>query len=355
MAGKLVVPPDYSASLLAVIDPVTQTMTQQYACKSAEQGAWIPAARKFLLPSEDSSQQISEYALYDDAFANTLNDTSLVVTDPQEFSPVTHNRVDTFYVLRSSYSWGSFPPTVKTIDINGVVGGTTWTLPNPNDQFYESVALSVDGSILYYGDRPSVNVNVAAIHRYNLNTSTALSDLFVGGTPNSVGQDLIVLADDSVLFPYRTGLVNSGPWFVKRYAANGTLLNTYTVGTSVRGNVVCPRICVEDDELSLWVMSFPNLDANSNPYPSRFTKFDIATAAQLDQFDIPNFLAGPFFGYRQDNTGSPSQSCPLFWMEDAEEPVAPPPYTRDEALAAGTLENAAIRWLRRAPAVRKVH
>ncbi len=320
MASQLVVPPDYFAQFLTVIDPSSQAVTGQATTGSAEMGIWIPLNNRLLLAVEDEFSGLTGYVCYDETFTEVFTNTSLPIPAQLVFSPIASNRSNTFYVMAEEDGVPDGFPVVNTLDIFGNVGGTTWTLQAYSGiQYYESMAVNLAETILYYGERPGANANLARIRRHDLLTDTPLSDFFEGGFPNGLGQDMVILADDTLLFAYRVGNSISTSWSIKRYSAAGAELTSYFIGTSFNSGSTPPRFCVEPDELTLWVMSFPTADTKT----SRFTQFEVSSGTQLDTFDLPNFLGDPSFAFRQDNTDLPSQCCPIFAMGGSTPPECP--------------------------------
>jgi hypothetical protein len=307
MLGKLFIPPDFFSSKGTYIDTITGLITSQIVFPSGEQGSWIPSARKMIFGAMGSAlltDKITEIQLLDDTLTSYFTDTSLVIPNHSEFAPFTNNRAHRFYVVQCPTS-GS-PATVKTIDDAGVIGGTTWTLPLDSAHVPQGASVNLLETILYYGSRAGFQ---AKIHRWNLLTDTALSDFYTGILGEILGADIYTLADDSIIFSIRT---SGNTWEARHYSSTGVLLQTYALGISFNGSLSPPRICLEDDELTLWAMTFPVSDMLT----SRFIPFNVATGVAGTSFDLPNFNASPTFAYRQDNSGALSQSCPFFFISD---------------------------------------
>jgi hypothetical protein len=254
---------------------------------------------------ENAFLTIVAVELWDGTLNLIHTNTSLVVANQSGVSPVSCDQNGTFYVARAPNVFRAFPTTIGTITTAGVVGGTTWTLPADGDNL-SSMAVARDGSILYYG-QPQAFSN-SAIHRYDLVNDVPLSDLTASaGFGTAVGRDMKILADGTLLVVFCNDIFTSN-WVVKRYDTSGTLLNTYTFAASPGSS---PRIAIApDDPDSFWLMSF--VDAET----SRFTRFDVTTAAVIRSFDVQQKDAGdndsPMFG--------PSQSCPLLIVPGSSPP-----------------------------------
>jgi hypothetical protein len=140
------------------------------------------------------------------------------------------------------------PTIIKTILPTGTYGPTTWTLTGNNNAGY--CAASEDESILYFADIGSTN---SAIKRWDLVNNVALPDL-VAHIADSAVLDIIVLTDDTIVVLYHGPVAVGG--FAKRYAADGTLLNTYNFGPYT---TIAPHMAYAlDNPDSFWIWMHTN-------------------------------------------------------------------------------------------------
>ena len=266
--------------------------------------------------------------LYDADLNLTHTTTGSVVAGQTAVSPVSGDQNGTFYLAQGVAATNS---VISTISTDGVVGGTTWTLP-ADSIFMSAMGVTRDGTTLYYCRE---TVGSSAVHAYDLSGDAPLSDLVAsGGGSTKRGRDIKILSDGTILTVYRNG-ATSADWQVRRYNSAGVLQNTYALGTSSSGLV--PRIAIgPDDPTSFWAMTWPTGTGSGST--SKFQRFTVATGVVSTTIEVDQKGASasgaPMFG--------PSQSCPLLLIQASSPtptPEAPP--TRELA----------IRCLRRSPHV----
>jgi len=140
-----------------------------------------------------------------------------------------------------------------------------------------------------------------------------------------------VLSDDSILLLFRPASALLGEpqtWELRRYADDGTLLQTIPAGSYPDGAVNAPpRFVVTDDEASVWLMGI--LTVASPTGIQQFRNFRLSDGVELDAFQVPN-VSGSL---DPDTPGAVSFCCPLMFLarscddtsvdEDECEPTAP--------------------------------
>lgn len=117
------------------------------------------------------------------------------------------------------------PVHIIEVDPDTMTVARTWELganSTMSSYGFGHIAVNADRTVAYYSRNQDVNSPFAAehygvIHRWDLTNDVALSDLV--SRPASTSGGLIVLPDDTIVVGYTDG--------VRRYAADGTLLNTY--------------------------------------------------------------------------------------------------------------------------------
>jgi hypothetical protein len=235
------------------------------------------------------------YKLYTDSFTTT----QVIALDTDHGVVRAHLPTGDFYVT-NGFTTG---PVVTTISAAGVVGSTSWTLTGA--AFLNALAPSWDATILYYGDRGVGSTD--AIGRWDLVNDTALSALAAGITGYQIF-DLYGLEDGSVLASYvKFGVSRDAQ--VLHYAANGTVLRTYALGSDFAATVQ-PRISLSPDGASVWV--YQNLSSVAGQ--TTFRQFRISDGTLLATIPGTIFAAGVYDGAQ---TTAPtaafgaSGSCPL--------------------------------------------
>lgn len=217
------------------------------------------------------------------------------------------NRTDTFYY---NYMDGSGNVHVSTVSKGGVPGGMTWDLPAGFDGLCSGLfAVTRDGSKLYYG---AELVADAPIHVFDLANNTPLSDLAAGIPTFGLkgNADGFVGADGSIFAGYFSGSAGK----IVRYAAGGTVLQTYNLPTA---NVSLNHFAIDPSDTSFWVWSFSGALAV-------FTQYRMSDGAVIRTVSRETADNG------STNPWPVSGSCPLIILTQAmapqpTSPPAPPP------------------------------
>lgn len=289
----LFVPPDFGFTYGSMIE-LTGSICDQFAFIATEEGSRLPDGTLAFGVNGGPGDYTTELRIYDENFTLLVTNTSLIIPDQDIISPITNDRDETFYFAQVDDNVVN-DTVLTTITKAGVVGGTTWTLPDSLGT--GTIALSVDKSIVYYGRQGSFTARILA---YNINTSTALPNLFTGTPEVRLGRDMYVLGDDTILALFRPAVAFPDTCEIRRYDPSGVLLQTYPIGDSVTGIASSPaRFAVDPDELSLWVMSFVPTQT-----VSLFQNIRLSDGALLSSFSLPNTKLG-------DALGRVAQSCPV--------------------------------------------
>jgi hypothetical protein len=212
------------------------------------------------------------------------------------------------------------PAWVRTLAPDGTLGATVWTLP-ANSAYIRALAASRDETILYYSNQTVGE----AIHVFDLVNNAALPD-FVGGiAAHTVNKDLFVLVDGSVLVGYEKG----GDNFVRRYAANGSVIRDYPAADTLN------RLAIDHGDPSVfWMWEFAEFNVSS-----RFSRIRLSDGAVLTTFTRDEFEVGlgPAATTATPQRFGLSHSCPFLILSPAGD-VPPGPSTFDWS-AVGT-----VRW-----------
>ncbi len=205
---------------------------------------------------------------------------------------------------------GGTDASIITVTPEGTQGGTTWTLPQAG---LTALAANNDESILYVAGQGGSSGS--PVKRWDLNSSTMLSDLVAGETSHVIS-DIIVLADGTLLVSYFKSSVTRA-FFVRHYDTSGATLNTYTIGGSNLESTK-PRINVPSDDSTFWAFYHPTS-------PLGFAKFErirVSDGSSLTTLTVTEYEGGR---YSPATTATPatffgiSASCPFFVMQE------PPP------------------------------
>jgi hypothetical protein len=188
---------------------------------------------------------------------------------------------------------------VKTISDAGVVGPTTWTLPNTSKSLL-AAAPNAAGTILYYTSLTTGGGGTGSVvYRYDLVNSVALSNLVAALVNYNSVKDIVVLDDDTILIGYHSA-TNPQQEKIVHYDTSGGVLNTYTFG--LRSTVSLNRFnrASTDATLIAWVQN------NPASQPVHFYYVTIADGT----------VAGSFPATEAGSQGDPaleeiSNSCPV--------------------------------------------
>jgi len=189
--------------------------------------------------------------------------------------------------------------TVYTVSSTGVVGGTSWVIPNTAF----SLAPSHDDTILYW-TRSTGSAALTAIHRWDLINNIALSDLAPADSPFFVTQDMLSLSDGSLLVGYaKTGGVD---FQVRHISAAGALLNTYDFGSETPDATLNFRMSLAPDGLSFWLKTNPIVGTDADT--QLLQQVRISDGAIIASNTFPTFKFG--FGPQTPEGTAPARFGP---------------------------------------------
>lgn len=265
--------------------------------------------------------RIQGWQLYAGPFAPGLVVTS-ILPSPALLAPVATDGT-LFYVVGRTGAAGS---VVHTINQAGVVGGTSWTLPDPSSRNIASMGVNTAATLLYWTE----NAGGTGLHVFDLIGNTALSDLVAGVSLRSWGNDIVFDAAGNLVVIIDTAPNTSPPvpWVARRYSPAGTLLNTYALGSSVASNA--PRMAMALDGLSIWV----NIEISPAPTFGTFqiTNYRLSDGVVLHQWTVvkkesDNLQFAQRFGPGESAPLDPlpvgmpgpvASSCANCWNEDGD-------------------------------------
>jgi len=287
--------------------------------------------------------------LYDATF-------TLVTTPAWTYSggdpPISSNRVNRFYVgSRSGGSGGQ--ALVSTISQTGVVGPTTWTLP---EYALEAIAPNLAETVLYYYG--PISAGISEIRRWDLVNDVALASLAASISGYLACKPILDLADDTVIVGYYNSASGALDSLIRHYAADGTVLHTYPLGR-IQLNKLTHAV---DDPLSFWTWSFV-IEAAPGVTPtgvSRFSQLRVSDGAVVATFDAPMFRSGESAADGSAVRFGHSNSCPFITLKASLPPWYPPgtpPGTLEppHVAPATATDQRYLRRLRRAPHVNSEH
>lgn len=222
-----------------------------------------------------------------------------------------------FYVGQQTDLAHGGSSSATTVTSAGAFGPRTWVLTGIG---IGHIAPSVDETILYCARLSSGAVRI--LGRWDLVNDVGLADLAATVTNFRIDA-LLVLADDTVLVAYTNQATNVTP-FVRRYAPDGTILNTYTLTGAQSGDL---RLATAlDDPASFWIWTKTNA-VESLVAPTtlnRFQNLRVSDGAVLSTFSVPQFIKGVYIGAKSATPLArfdAAESCPFLITR-----VAVPPY-----------------------------
>lgn len=189
-----------------------------------------------------------------------------------------------FYV---AYKGGSLDPaSVIFVDKTGAIGPTIWTLTG--FELVNSIGASPDDTILYFLPAGFGQ----PVKRWDLVNNVALSDFLagVGNRASSSRDGLLVLTDGTILI----GWVQAGLRSIVRYAANGTVLNTYSFGTSFIDRITA---AVDPNNFIVWFQDDLVTD--------EFREIRVSDGATVNSVFNQEFNTGSWSGDSNYNPASP--------------------------------------------------
>lgn len=227
---------------------------------------------------------------------STASDTVIAVTSNQE---------DTFYLLYNPSGIVTEQYVLRMSDagvINPtVIGPLTSTGPNTGG----SIAVSPDETILYY---QCTGNNLGAIHRWNLTTNSAMSDLVAspGAGYFAIGNGaLVVLPSGNVIGGFDQFLSGSNG-FLRMYNSSGVQQWSYDTGVLAIDYHGAKVSFGADYPDSVWlIVHFINGH-------SRFIDLDVSTGTALSSFDVATYFTGayePSESATPESRFGPAPSC----------------------------------------------
>jgi hypothetical protein len=252
-AGSLVVANDVPG-FPAVVIARDGSIAQVIGLPSFEMAAWLPDGTLAVVAEPDNSAVFADSLhLYDGL---TLRESvSGVFTSgvSSSVSPITSNGLDTFYVV-DVVDVGS-TATLRTISAAGVLDGSPVDIGTAL-RIPAAIGVNADETVLYVSRaKRNSPAQTLALARWDLVNQVALSNLVtpIEGVYSSVGRDLLVMGDGSILWPLSVAADHL--WRVLRYSDAGVLLNTYVLNSGVFG---LPRISRDPDDAAVfWAMGWP--------------------------------------------------------------------------------------------------
>lgn len=228
----------------------------------------------------------------------------------------------TFFIASSSTAFpADGAATVTTISSTGVVGGTTWTLP-ANSAGMDQMGVNSARTILYYAKFG----NNEPIHRYNLAVPGALSDLVAGVANHSLVQDLLILADDTIIAAYGKDTVTKD-YFIRKYSTAGATTWELALGTAPKVDRMALAV---DDPVSFWARLLPTTATSTSLFRHLLASdgSTIHSTSTLDSFANGRSVLG-YTGYPAGDPPEfgPSATCPFLLLRSAPSPAPTPSLT----------------------------
>lgn len=314
-----------------VIDPVTGAVLRYMPLVAGEHGDVLPDGTIALTNNYQSSGPDMRLFLYS-PLGTPITSVSIPLnafTD-RNATPVRTNGKDLFYVTTLD------PTTAKTviraIDAGGVIR-RTWNTTTNNT--WVGMAPSRDETILYY------SLGGTGINRYDLVNNVDLGAwVTISGYTGNGRNDIIVLADETVLVSYISAPHVVTNQIVRHYRPDGTVIRDYATGMPNSGGnpSPSPRIAIgPDDPDSFWVWSSydGSLPLSNDPI-SRFLRYSTITGALLTTIDLPDMGVGDYSaqGVNAPFFGTIGQSCPLLVLR---QPTSTQPIPTPLSGLAGTV------------------
>ena len=312
-AGSLLINDDAPGWPMVILSATGGAVLQTRLFPAGETGTVLPSGFSIW---HDSTVDPEVIRLYDAAL--TLRATA-AWSFRGSAPAVSSNRTNRFYLGDPG---GTFPaPTtlarVTTMDTTGVMGPTIWTLPEVG---LNQIAVNLTDTILYHYGQAT---GAGALKRWDLVNNVPLTD-FAGGASAAgyVKKQYLVLGNGTLVLSYAkaTTLDDS---FLRHYAADGTLINTFALGA-----LEVTRLAHgTDDPASIWAWCFLK---GANAGVSRFLHIRLSDGVTLTSFDSSRYEGG---GYVPTTLPAPpppapafghSPSCPFIIFPPALPPYTPP-------------------------------
>lgn len=212
--------------------------------------------------------------------------------------------------------------TVVKVNEDGSFGATTWTISHgATTAFNLGMAVNSDETILYYAVTGAANVPVK---RWDLVNNVALADLAAGVATYNVLQDILVLADDTIVVGYKkTSAVRDS--YVLQYSTAGAVLKTFHVGSSTMAiNRMCRAL---DDPESFWVWIYPQSAGGTIDGTNRYINVIVSDGSFATDFTVAQYERGVYAAAASATPSArfgPSFSCPMWIYTVTATPVVLP-------------------------------
>lgn len=310
--GSIFVHDDVAGLPLAILSQTTGAVIRFRQPVAAGEYADVLPDGRYLVDDSYGDGNLKLYSGQTALLAQVPYHTTVPVT---KFLPVRSNKAHAFYIGNPADVDQGNATTARRFDADTLTfGATTWVL-TPTLTGLTALAPSLDETILYY----AAATTAAPIKRWDLINNVALSNLAAGITNSQPRNDILVLNDDTILAAY----AGTGFYGVKRYAADGTVLNTYTVPAL---NDIMLAYAL-DDPVSFWVWlkHVPAIGI------SRFQNIRVSDGVVLTTFDATMFDNGVYLPVARPVDPADyvrfghSFSCHFFIMRQAIAAPAPPP------------------------------
>ncbi len=294
-SGSIIVPDDSAGFPASVIDPATGEVLSYLTLPAGEFGDSLPTGEILV----DDVQNANDLKLFD----NTGTAITTLSGLASGTTRIRSNADDLFYTSNGT--------TLRTIDADGNIGGTTWTLAATP----VALAPSRHNTIAYYASSGTG----AAVRRFDLVGNVAMSDLVAGVASYFIDSDMFVLADGTILVHYfkTSGGVDH---FLRRYNTDGSTAQTYNFGTTVINHLAW-----SDDDAYIWVWiqasgqgTFKEMALSDGTFRQNWTKYDFVTGvseepATATPVEFSHSFSCPFFllraGWATPAVTDPSEPC----------------------------------------------
>lgn len=290
-AGSLCIPSDLNDTPCVIVSADDGSILWMGSWKLSEQGEHFGGVVAIDAWLEPSTVHGFERYPDDTRFEPRTTDGHTIASQSFGTNPLRSDRSSRFFYCRVP-SNGTDVAQLLEVYPDGTTGDS-WTLP-ANSAGTQGGCPARDRSIYYY--QPSSG---SAIHRYDLVTPGALSDLIATVAGSGRGRDILVTAAGDILAMYKPA---ASGWVVQRITSAGSVAATYAVGVTSG----IPRMDFAVGDLAIWIMSFPE----GAQHYSRFRKIQLSDGAELANFDVDHMQ----LSLRTDALGV-AQSCPIIVLQ----------------------------------------
>lgn len=326
---------------VAILDPSTGTVLNYHTFASGE-SADILASGAVLAESIDVNGSLLGLARYSPTLALVETITTPVVLSGE---------VDHIWAAWSGQWYVSGGGALVVIAADGTEGDS-WT-PTVTCTNTVGFAVSPADTIAYYACTGTAG---KAVQAWDLVNDTALADFAAGVAGYNVIQDILCLADGTLLVGYKktTATRNS---YVVHYDTDGSTLATYTIGSAT---LALNRMARDPSGTSFWAWMYPQSSGGVIDGTNRYLNVRVSDGVILHDFTVTQYERGVYSASASATPTArfgPSFSC-TFWLSTVVEmgpPLIPPDnpeggFTPVIAPSpTGTPVTYPIRWLRRLP------